>query len=171
MVIGLPPVLNFAKPELRDKIVPEIFAGKKVGLCRPFCFHPANADYSSLAWQLAKHLLVPMLLVLSVQPSNPLTDHIGSSTAPKNGLRMPRSPSMFVVLARPSNADLRVATLLLDARLLVASPYSLFPAAKASPQNPSRHLTLLPLELGTSHSIMSRFRQKTCSVPRMEVCW
>ncbi|KAB5592021.1 Long-chain specific acyl-CoA dehydrogenase [Ceratobasidium theobromae] len=29
MVIGLPPVLNFAKPELRDKVVPEIFAGKK----------------------------------------------------------------------------------------------------------------------------------------------
>lgn len=29
MVIGLPPVLNFGKPELRDKIVPEIFAGKK----------------------------------------------------------------------------------------------------------------------------------------------
>ncbi|KAF8754341.1 Acyl-CoA dehydrogenase, N-terminal domain [Rhizoctonia solani] len=29
MVIGLPPVLNFAKPALRDKIVPDIFAGKK----------------------------------------------------------------------------------------------------------------------------------------------
>ncbi|KAF8596282.1 acyl-CoA dehydrogenase NM domain-like protein [Ceratobasidium sp. AG-I] len=29
MVIGLPPVINFGKPELRDKIVPEIFTGKK----------------------------------------------------------------------------------------------------------------------------------------------
>ncbi|KEP48560.1 acyl-CoA dehydrogenase [Rhizoctonia solani 123E] len=29
MVIGLPPVLNFAKPALREKIVPEVLAGKK----------------------------------------------------------------------------------------------------------------------------------------------
>ncbi|KAH7342125.1 acyl-CoA dehydrogenase/oxidase [Rhizoctonia solani] len=29
MVIGLPPVLNFAKPALRDRIVPDILAGKK----------------------------------------------------------------------------------------------------------------------------------------------
>jgi hypothetical protein len=33
MVIGLPPVLNFAKPELRDKVVPEVLSGKKVRSC------------------------------------------------------------------------------------------------------------------------------------------
>ncbi|QRW04297.1 acyl-CoA dehydrogenase [Ceratobasidium sp. AG-Ba] len=29
MVIGLPPVLNFGRPELREKVIPEIFSGKK----------------------------------------------------------------------------------------------------------------------------------------------
>ena len=28
-VIGLPPVLNFGSPELKKRIVPDIFAGKK----------------------------------------------------------------------------------------------------------------------------------------------
>ena len=28
-VIGLPPVLNFGSPELKAKIVPEVFSGKK----------------------------------------------------------------------------------------------------------------------------------------------
>ena len=29
MVIGLPPVLNFGSKELKEKVVPEIFSGKK----------------------------------------------------------------------------------------------------------------------------------------------
>lgn len=29
MVIGLPPVLNFGSEELKKKVVPEVFAGKK----------------------------------------------------------------------------------------------------------------------------------------------
>lgn len=28
-VIGLPPVLNFGRPELRDRVVPEVLSGKK----------------------------------------------------------------------------------------------------------------------------------------------
>lgn len=30
MVIGLPPVLNFGSKELKAKVVPEVFSGKKV---------------------------------------------------------------------------------------------------------------------------------------------
>lgn len=29
MVIGLPPVLNFGPPELKKRIIPDVFAGKK----------------------------------------------------------------------------------------------------------------------------------------------
>lgn len=35
MVIGLPPVLNFAKEPLRSKVLDEVFSGQKVGSKSP----------------------------------------------------------------------------------------------------------------------------------------
>lgn len=39
MVIGLPPVMNFGSPELKKRILPDVFAGKKfisLAISEPF---------------------------------------------------------------------------------------------------------------------------------------
>ena len=44
---GLPPILNFGKPQLRNKIVPEVFDGKKlICLCISEAF--AGSDVAGL---------------------------------------------------------------------------------------------------------------------------
>lgn len=46
-LIGLPPVLNFGRPELRDKIVEEVFTGKKL-VCLAISEAFAGSDVAGL---------------------------------------------------------------------------------------------------------------------------
>jgi alkylation response protein AidB-like acyl-CoA dehydrogenase len=47
MVIGLPPVLNFGSDELKAKIVPEVFSGKKF-ICLAISEAFAGSDVAGL---------------------------------------------------------------------------------------------------------------------------
>jgi alkylation response protein AidB-like acyl-CoA dehydrogenase len=46
-VIGLPPVLNFASPEVQAKVVPEVLQGKKL-ICLAISEAFAGSDVSGL---------------------------------------------------------------------------------------------------------------------------
>lgn len=46
MVIGLPPVLNFAKEPLRSKVIEEVFTGQKVRL-HSLAFRHSRTDLES----------------------------------------------------------------------------------------------------------------------------
>ena len=46
-VIGLPPVLNFGRPEVRDKVVPEVLSGKKF-ICLAISEAHAGSDVFGL---------------------------------------------------------------------------------------------------------------------------
>jgi alkylation response protein AidB-like acyl-CoA dehydrogenase len=46
-VIGLPPVLNFGSQELKDKIIPEVFAGRKF-ICLAISEAFAGSDVAGL---------------------------------------------------------------------------------------------------------------------------
>lgn len=52
-VIGLPPVLNFASPELKAKVVPEVFSGKKK-ICLAISEAFAGSDVSNLRCEAKK---------------------------------------------------------------------------------------------------------------------
>ena len=43
MVIGLPPVLNFAKEPLRSKVLEEVFSGQKVDYTYSECYESIDA--------------------------------------------------------------------------------------------------------------------------------
>jgi alkylation response protein AidB-like acyl-CoA dehydrogenase len=47
MVIGLPPVINFGRPELKAKIVPEVLSGKKF-ICLAISEAFAGSDVAGL---------------------------------------------------------------------------------------------------------------------------
>jgi alkylation response protein AidB-like acyl-CoA dehydrogenase len=47
MVIGLPPVLNFGSEELKKKVVPEVFSGKKF-ICLAISEAFAGSDVAGL---------------------------------------------------------------------------------------------------------------------------
>lgn len=64
MVIGLPPVLNFGKGAVREKVLNEVLSGKKVPFLIIYTIIPANSsplvgsdivylsgDHGSLRWQ------------------------------------------------------------------------------------------------------------------------
>lgn len=50
MVIGLPPILNFAKEPLRTKVLEEVFNGEKVSTCHVY-IHVSKASVTWPAWQ------------------------------------------------------------------------------------------------------------------------
>jgi alkylation response protein AidB-like acyl-CoA dehydrogenase len=52
-VIGLPPILNFGSPELKAKIVPEVFSGKKF-ICLAISEAFAGSDVSGLKTRAVK---------------------------------------------------------------------------------------------------------------------
>ena len=47
-VIGLPPVLNFGSPELRARVIPDIFSGKKY-ICLAISEAQAGSDVMGLS--------------------------------------------------------------------------------------------------------------------------
>ena len=46
-VIGLPPVLNFGRPEVRDRVVPDVLSGKRL-ICLAISEAFAGSDVAGL---------------------------------------------------------------------------------------------------------------------------
>ena len=61
MVIGLPPILNFAKEPLRTKVLEEVFNGEKVSTCH-VCIRGPKAVVAWHVWQQGRDTRDGMLM-------------------------------------------------------------------------------------------------------------
>lgn len=101
-VIGLPPVLNFASPELKAKVVPEVFSGKKK-ICLAISEAFAGSDVSNLRCEAkksedGKEWIVSFLaLCLSLPSTTNLTCFFHSLRCrdTRSGLLEERSPTIL----------------------------------------------------------------------------
>lgn len=98
-VIGLPPVLNFASPELKAKIVPEVFSGKKK-ICLAISEAFAGSDVSNLRCEAKKSEdgkeWIVSFLALCPFPSTTKSDLFSCSLRcrdTRSGLLEERSPT------------------------------------------------------------------------------
>lgn len=56
MVIGLPPVMNFGSEELKKKVLPEVFSGRKF-ICLAISEGESNVQIIDSANRFSQHLL------------------------------------------------------------------------------------------------------------------
>jgi alkylation response protein AidB-like acyl-CoA dehydrogenase len=129
-IIGLPPVLNFGSPELKSRVVPEVFSGKKF-ICLAISEAFAGSDVMGLKTTAkktedGKHWIVT-----------------GTKKWITNGQYVTPLYDCCVVL---KNLIVLRTISPLGAKLIMASPSFLSNAVKASRQRQSRRAIRLRLE-------------------------
>jgi hypothetical protein len=85
MVIGLPPILNFAKEPLRSQVLEEVFSGQKVSILS-WRFSSVQLTYRSFPSPFPRRSPDQMFLVFELPLPSRKMARAGSSMVPRSGL-------------------------------------------------------------------------------------
>ena len=144
-MIGLPPVLNFGRPELQKRIVPEVLQAKKF-ICLAISEAFAGSDVNGMATRslIFTKLIWSATQALGRQLRKRRMENIGLSTELKNGSQMVclLTTSLLVVEQRYERNPSATPTTL--TRLRMHTSCSWLSAVTALRQNRSR-LRIQPL--------------------------
>ena len=150
-VIGLPPVLNYGSAELKARVIPEVFSGKKyISLAISEAF--AGSDVAGLKTKAVKTEDGKYWIIN------------GTKKWITNGTFSRLAASRWLVGCIDSGSDGGLASPS-DAKRQTASPSFLSSAAMVSRPKPSRPAIHRRLALHTSHSKMSKCQSGTLFGP------